>query len=64
MSYSSSGSNSSQDAPAFRIYRNYKDKCEDDLDGEIYPTQIPVNAHEFDDQPPPPYIVLVQGPPN
>ncbi|KAI3837504.1 hypothetical protein MKX03_015718, partial [Papaver bracteatum] len=69
MSYSSSGSNSSQDdhpeqAPAFKIYRNYKDKCEEDWDGEIYPTQIPVNAHEFDEEPPPPYIVLVQGPPN
>ncbi|RZC63059.1 hypothetical protein C5167_024798 [Papaver somniferum] len=69
MSYSSSGSNSSQDdhpelAPAFKIYRNYKDKCEEDWDGEVYPIQFPVHAHDFDDQPPPPFIVLVQGPPN
>ncbi|XP_026457098.1 ribosome biogenesis protein BMS1 homolog [Papaver somniferum] len=66
MSYSSSGSQDDlpEPAPAFKIYRNYKDKCEEDWDGEIYPIQFPVHAHDFDDQPPPPFIVLVQGPPN
>ncbi|XP_026430720.1 ribosome biogenesis protein BMS1 homolog isoform X1 [Papaver somniferum] len=65
-SIASSDSTSSQvdfQAPAFKIYRNFKDQCEDDWDGDVYPNQT-LHAREIDGEPAPPYIVVVQGPPN
>ncbi|KAI3955114.1 hypothetical protein MKW92_006807, partial [Papaver armeniacum] len=51
--------------PAFDIYRDHKEnKCENDDwgNGNIYPDQ----TLQIDDETatPPPYIVLVQGPPS
>ncbi|MCL7023871.1 hypothetical protein MKW94_019330 [Papaver nudicaule] len=61
---------SSQVDPAYKIYRRYKDKREDDWDGDIFLDKtLPLHGEtEMDDDdqpapPPPPYIVLVQGPP-
>ncbi|KAI3885877.1 hypothetical protein MKX03_008398, partial [Papaver bracteatum] len=65
-SNASSDSTSSQvnlPAPAFKVYRNFKDKREDDWEGDVYPNQT-LHAREIDGEPAPPYIVLVQGPPN
>ncbi|KAI3854927.1 hypothetical protein MKX03_009085 [Papaver bracteatum] len=65
-SIASSNSTSSQvnlPAPAFKVYRNYKEKSEDDWDGDVYPNQT-LHAREIDGEPAPPYIIVVQGPPN
>ncbi|KAI3929033.1 hypothetical protein MKX01_029562, partial [Papaver californicum] len=51
--------------PAFKIYTDFRNKSEDDDlgDGNIYPNQT-LHARGINDEPAPPYIVLVQGPPN
>ncbi|KAI3877544.1 hypothetical protein MKX03_030654 [Papaver bracteatum] len=51
--------------PAFEIYRDFRNKYEeDDLgDGNIYPNQT-LQSVRIDDEPAAPYIILVQGPPN
>ncbi|KAI3866371.1 hypothetical protein MKX03_029627, partial [Papaver bracteatum] len=61
---------SSQVDPAFKIYRRYKYKCEGDYDwGDdeyIFRNQTIYqgNYSEPAAPPPPPFLVLVQGPPN
>ncbi|KAI3871882.1 hypothetical protein MKX03_012918 [Papaver bracteatum] len=58
---------SSQVDPAYKIYRRYKDKCEDVWDnGDDKPLHDGGDEIDDDDNepPPPPCIVLVQGPPS
>ncbi|KAI3952527.1 hypothetical protein MKW92_028214 [Papaver armeniacum] len=50
--------------PAFQIYRDFRNKYEEDNfgDGNIYPNQT-LQSVRIDDEPAAPYIILVQGPP-
>ncbi|KAI3900982.1 hypothetical protein MKW92_009346, partial [Papaver armeniacum] len=47
--------------PDFKIYRRYKDKSEDDWDGDVF---LDKTKHWKFHEAAPPYIILVQGPPN
>ncbi|RZC92040.1 hypothetical protein C5167_027929 [Papaver somniferum] len=51
--------------PAFEIYRDFRNKYEEDDfgDGNIHPNQT-LQSVRIDDEPAAPYIILVQGPPN